>query len=61
MLLLANKKVYQFLTKLQTLGRDISKTATNITKKFSMILIYVKTIRNQNYWYQQKLKNGIIT
>ena len=36
--------MYQFLTKSQTSGRDISKTDGNITKKFPMILIYIKMI-----------------
>ena len=35
------KKMYQFFTKLQTSGRDISKTIISISKKFSIILISI--------------------
>ena len=37
-------QIKKFLTKLQTSARDIPKTLANITKNFSMILIYVKMI-----------------
>ena len=36
--------MYKLLTKLQTSGRDISKTVRNIKKTFSMILIYINII-----------------
>ena len=45
------KKVHQSLTKLKISGRDISKTVSNITKNFSMILIYIKMISSTKFHF----------